>query len=174
MYYLYASQTINIKSKTCLLFLTNNKHFLAQSKPVWLVPISTYLTRVVVWIFGRVMFILPPWAWCVLGLVWIRSGAVRMDTCCWRPPAMLPLLVSTKESVSGCSCVISFLFRFPITSTLCWLYKICKHTGGKLGSCDLRQHRYTAWISFAHTHRSLSSLSNAHMWKKKKAKTVWS
>lgn len=62
-----------------------------------------------------------------MGLVLMRSGAVRMDTCCCRPPAMLPLLVGAIEySVSGCSCVISFLFRCPCTSTLCWLYKICK------------------------------------------------
>lgn len=62
-----------------------------------------------------------------MGLVLIRSGAVRTDTCCCRPPAMLPLLVGAIEySVSGCSCVISFFFRCPCTSTLCWLYKICK------------------------------------------------
>lgn len=89
--------------------------------------LSTDLTRVLVWTLGSLMVSLSPCAWCVVGLVWIRSGAVRMDTCCCRPPAMLPLLVRTKEySVSGCSWVISFLFRFPCTSTLCWLYRICK------------------------------------------------
>lgn len=88
---------------------------------------GTDLASAVFWNLVRLIVILPPWGWEVMGLVLIRSGAVRMDTCCCRPPAMLPLLVGAIEySVSGCSCVISFFFRCPCTSTLCWLYKICK------------------------------------------------
>lgn len=88
--------------------------------------IGTDLASAVFWNLVRLIVILPPWGWEVMGLVLIRSGAVRMDTCCCRPPAMLPLLVGAIEySVSGCSCVISFFFRCPCTSTLCWLYKIC-------------------------------------------------
>lgn len=89
--------------------------------------VGTDLASAVFWNLVRLIVILPPWGWEVMGLVLIRSGAVRMDTCCCRPPAMLPLLVGAIEySVSGCSCVISFFFRCPCTSTLCWLYKICK------------------------------------------------
>lgn len=89
--------------------------------------IGTDLASAVFWNLVRLIVILPPWGWEVMGLVLIRSGAVRTDTCCCRPPAMFPLLVGAIEySVSGCSCVISFFFRCPCTSTLCWLYKICK------------------------------------------------
>lgn len=94
---------------------------------IYCIFIGTDLASAVFWNPVRLIVILPPWGWEVMGLVLIRSGAVRMDTCCCRPPAMLPLLVGAIEySVSGCSCVISFFFRCPCTSTLCWLYKICK------------------------------------------------
>lgn len=82
-----------------------------------------------------------------MGLVLIRSGAVRMDTCCCRPPAMLPLLVGAIEySVSGCSCVISFFFRCPCTSTLCWLYKICRPWFKETDKthCTVKTYKHTA------------------------------
>lgn len=108
--------------------------FLVDSYPGWKLAcvihcmfIGTDLASAVFWNLVRLIVILPPWGWEVMGLVLIRSGAVRTDTCCCRPPAMLPLLVGAIEySVSGCSCVISFFFKWPCTSTLCWLYKICK------------------------------------------------
>ena len=79
----------------------------------------------------------PPssgFCWRCAGLTCSMSGAVRMETCCWRPPALLPRLINMKEySVSGCRPLISFFLRWAWTSTLCWLYRIYRERMGRVG-----------------------------------------
>lgn len=142
--------------------------FLVDSYPGWKLAcviycmfIGTDLASAVFWNLVRLIVILPPWGWEVMGLVLIRSGAVRTDTCCCRPPAMLPLLVGAIEySVSGCSCVISFFFKCPCTSTLCWLYKICKARFKKKQQQKTTQIRYTAQWKHQNIQKIIQNTSN--------------